>query len=130
MADQARATPIAEDGSTDSERLISSYYQAIDAGDLDAVYRLFHSSIVYQRGPRTIRGIAALRRFYERERGVTRGRHRLLTMLVDRDWVAVRGTLTATMSDGQDARIVFSDFHHLRDGRIWRRYTYFAGRAI
>jgi ketosteroid isomerase-like protein len=113
-----------------AERLIRRYYRAIDANDLETVYGLFDPEIVYQRGAVTIRGMAAFRRFYEHQRGVTSGRHRLLTVVVDNDWVAVRGRFAARLAGGEDARIEFTDFHHLRAGRINRRYTHFAGRSI
>jgi uncharacterized protein len=101
-------------------------YELIDAGRLDEYLALFHEDIVYERqGTPQIRGLAAMRRFYERDRVISTGRHSTDQILAGDSWVAVRGSFTGTLKDGSSVQLRFTDWHHFRDGRIDRRETLF-----
>lgn len=99
------------------------YYELVDAGDLEGLLALFHPEVRYERGGRPpIEGIHALRRFYEGERIIREGRHQLDAVLVEGDQVAVRGVFRGVLKTGEEVTVHFTDFHHFRDGLIWRRY--------
>lgn len=107
------------------------YYQLVDRGDHEAMLGLFADDIVYERGGTDpIHGIAALRRFYAAERIIAEGRHELEQVLVQGDWVAVRGRFRGRLKDGQEVSVRFSDFHQFRNGKICRRYSYFMDRFV
>ncbi|ADU51924.1 protein of unknown function DUF1486 [Thermaerobacter marianensis DSM 12885] len=107
------------------------YYQRVDAGDLEGLLALFHPEVVYERGGRPpIHGLDALRQFYIGERIVREGRHELERVLVEGPHVAVRGRFRGVLKSGEPVDVRFADFHHFRDGLIWRRYSYFMDRFV
>ncbi|MGV9349083.1 nuclear transport factor 2 family protein [Streptomyces spiralis] len=102
------------------------YYELVDAGRLDELLALFHDDVVYERqGTPDIRGMAAMRRFYERDRAIATGRHSLDQVLSEGQWVAVRGRFTGTLKDGSGVDLRFTDWLHFRGDRIDRRETLF-----
>jgi len=108
-----------------------TYYQRVDAGDLEGLLALFHPEVRYERGGRDpIEGIDALRRFYESERLIREGRHQLDAVLVEGDQVAVRGVFRGILQTGEEVAVRFADFYRFRDGLIWRRYSYFMERFV
>jgi uncharacterized protein len=113
------------------ERLAHDYYSHVDAGRLPELLALFHDDVVYRRGRDVVvSGKEALRRFYEDERIIASGRHELECVAVDDQWVAVRGRATGTLRSGDPFSVDFADFHQIRDGKIWRRYTYFMDAEV
>ncbi|GAA2609971.1 nuclear transport factor 2 family protein [Actinomadura fulvescens] len=113
------------------ETLVRSYYDHVDAGHLEALLALFHDDIEYERqGTPTIVGLPALRAFYESGRVIADGAHRLDQVLSGDDWVAVRGRFEGRLRDGEEVRLRFTDWHHVRDGKIIRRETLFPGRTV
>ena len=56
--------------------LIISYYQEVDAKNIDTVLDMFHEDAHYIRAEKTISGKQALRQFYTKERRLN-GRHKL-----------------------------------------------------
>jgi ketosteroid isomerase-like protein len=113
------------------ERLARDYYDHVDAGRLPELLVLFHDEIVYQRGRDVvIRGKRALARFYRQDRIIASGRHELECVAVTGDWIAVRGRAHGRLRDGADFSVDFADFHRIRAGKIWRRYTYFMDQNV
>lgn len=112
-------------------QLARRYYQLVDSGDHETMLTLFADDILYERGGTDpIHGIEALRRFYAGERIIAEGRHELDLVLVQGDWVAVRGRFRGRLKDGQEVSVRFSDFHQFRDGKICNRYSYFMDRFV
>lgn len=113
------------------ERTVRRYFRAVDAGDTATLLELFTEDAEYERqGTPTLRGKDALRKFYTEDRVIASGRHTLEDVCLGTDWVAVRGTLRGTLRSGEDVEIEFTDWYHLRDGRIDRRQTLFPGRTV
>ncbi|MDX6432943.1 MAG: uncharacterized protein QOE54_5309 [Streptosporangiaceae bacterium] len=111
--------------------IVRNYYELVDADKVDDLVALFHDEVVYERqGTPEINGKAALRRFYEEERIIAEGSHRLGSVLTDGDWVAVRGRFEGTLTNGDRVEIRFTDWHRFRDGLIDRRETLFPGRRV
>jgi ketosteroid isomerase-like protein len=106
--------------------LAERYYALVDQSRLQELLSLFHDDVVYRRGSDVeLKGIEALRRFYERERAISSGRHVLDCIATSGDWIAVRGTASGTLRTGGPFSVEFADFHLVREGKIWRRTTYF-----
>ena len=115
----------------DLAQLTRRYYDLVDSGDHETMLTLFADDVIYERGgTEPIRGIEAMRRFYAGERIIAQGRHELDQILVQGDWVVVRGRFNGRLKDGQEVAVRFADFHQVRDGRIQRRYTYFMDRFV
>ena len=116
------------DETPDSDRLretVHSYYERVDDGDYDGLLALFASDIVYERpGQGSIDGIDALERFYRDDRPLSEGEHDVLTVAVDGDTAAVRGTFSGRQGD-ERVSFGFADFHTVdEDGLITCRVTY------
>lgn len=113
------------------EVIVRSYYQHVDDSRLEDLLSLFHEEVVYERqGTPTIVGLAALRRFYEQDRIIDSGFHRLDQVLPGEDWVAVRGRFEGLLRDGREVRLRFTDWHHFQDGKIVRRESLFPGQMV
>ncbi|WP_083855329.1 nuclear transport factor 2 family protein [Thermaerobacter subterraneus] len=61
---------------------------------------------------------------------IQEGRHQLDAILVEGEQVAVRGVFRGVLKTGEEVTVRFADFHHFRDGLIWRRYSYFMDRFV
>ena len=106
--------------------IVRQYYELVDAEKVDELLALFHQEIVYERqGTPDIVGMAAMRRFYEQERVIAGGRHSIVSVLADGDWVAVRGSFAGVLKNGAEVELRFTDWHRFRDGLIDRRETLF-----
>lgn len=110
---------------------VRRYYDRVDAGDLEGLLALFHPEVVYERGGHpAIVGLDALARFYREQRLIREGRHELLDVIAEGERVAVRGRFAGVLRSGEPVAVRFADFHHFRDGLIWRRYSYFMDRFV
>lgn len=113
------------------EDIVRTYYDLVDAQRTEDLISLFHDDVVYERqGTPTIVGLAALRRFYEQDRVIDSGAHRLDQVLSGEDWVAVRGGFEGLLRDGSRVSLRFTDWHHFQDGKIIRRESLFPGRTV
>ncbi|WP_067491689.1 nuclear transport factor 2 family protein [Actinomadura hibisca] len=114
-----------------NEGIARRYYELVDADRVDDLLALFHDDIEYQRqGTETIRGIKAMRRFYEGERIIAGGEHRLDQVLAGDAWVAVRGRFEGVLRSGEQVALRFTDWLHFRDGLIVHRESLFPGRQV
>ncbi|WP_240487310.1 nuclear transport factor 2 family protein [Actinomadura flavalba] len=112
--------------------LARRYYARVDAQDLDGLLALFHDAVRYERqGTPAIEGLDALRTFYESERIIAEGRHRLDQVLGGEDgWIAVRGRFEGRLHSGEQVALRFTDWLHFTDGLIDHRETLFPGRQV
>lgn len=112
-------------GSIDPRGTLSTYYERIDADDVEGVLSLFADDIRYERpGRGTIEGIDELRTFYERDRPLEDGSHEVFEILVDGNSAAVRGEFAGRL-DGESVSFGFADHHEFDDeGLITNRYTF------
>jgi ketosteroid isomerase-like protein len=118
-------------GESEVRERVLRYFELVDSGRLEELLKLFYPEVVYERGGTgTIQGLDQLRRFYLEQRVIEHGKHKLETVLVDGSWAAVRGSFTGVLKSGERVSIRFSDFHQFREGKIWRRYSYFMDRAV
>ena len=110
---------------------LNKYFAFVDRQLWDEMFALFHPDVIYHRGDSPpIVGIDELKAFYRGGRLIATGRHVVELLLVDGDWAVAKGTFAGTLKDGADVSVRFVDLHEFRDGLIWRRHTYFAGRAV
>lgn len=105
--------------------VVRSYYDRVDAGEIDELVSLFAPDVVYDRpGHPRIEGREALERFYREVRPLSEGRHSLRTIIADDEELAVRGTFEG-LQDGTVITLGFADFFRFdEDTRIQYRYTY------
>lgn len=115
----------------DLTETVRTYYARVDAGDTEGVLALFSDDVRYERqGTPSITGKDELRRFYTDGRIIAEGRHELEFVAASGDWVAVRGTFTGRLRDGEQVELVFTDWHHFASGLIDHRQSLFPGRAV
>lgn len=112
------------------ERVLS-YYQAVDAGDLGALLRLFHPEVSYRRGGYPpIVGRDALRHFYESVRIIDTGEHVIEALYCADQDVIARGWFTGSSRTGEDLEIGWSDFFHFDGDLIAERVSYFLTSGV
>ena len=106
---------------------VRRYYALVDSNDVDEIVSLFSDTGVYFRpGYEPIRGHMEIDRFYRTERVIVSGRHRISSLLVDGESVAVHGEFTGTVRTGRRVNLRFADFFEMdRRGRFSRRDTFF-----
>lgn len=105
--------------------LVRTYYEVVDANDVDTLLSLFAPDAVYHRpGYDALRGHEDLDRFYRDERIIESGRHTVDAMVVGERTVAVQGHFGGTSRDGRSLDLRFADFF---DGErlITARRTFF-----
>ncbi|MFE2479295.1 nuclear transport factor 2 family protein [Streptomyces sp. NPDC001194] len=113
------------------ESAVREYYERVDAADYEAVFDMFCEDLVYERGgTEAIVGMDEFKRFYLADRIIESGRHEVASIVENGDWVAARGVFTGQLKTAEEVSVNWADFHLFRGGKIWRRYTYFADRAI
>lgn len=104
---------------------VHDYYEAVDLRDLERVLSLFAEDAVYERpGYATFRGRHELRTFYEIERIIDTGTHRITSTVASGRTVAVQGSFEGRTVDGHELSLRFADFFE-GDREIDRRLTYF-----
>lgn len=115
------------DGAPDVLTRTRSYYERVDAGDVEGVLDWFADDGLYHRpGYPPLRGRDALAAFYGEERVIESGVHTLHEIVVDGPAVAVRGRFEGTLKDGSTVAVGFADFvTYDRDGRAVERHTFF-----
>ena len=104
-----------------------SYYERVDAGDVEGVLDWFADDGVYHRpGYPPMRGRAELSAFYGGERVIRSGEHTVQEILVDGPRVAVRGRFDGALKDGSTVSVGFADFiTYDREGRAVERHSFF-----
>ncbi|WP_290815418.1 nuclear transport factor 2 family protein [Halovivax sp.] len=109
----------------DPSGILETYYDRVDADDVDGLLSLFAEDVTYERpGRDAIEGIDALREFYERDRPLEDGSHEVDRVLVDGRRAAVRGRFSGRL-DGDPVSFGFADHHEFDDeGLIANRWTY------
>ena len=105
----------------ETESLVRSYYEAIDAGEYDALAELLAPSFEQVRPDRTLTGRATFVSFMRDDRPRTDTNHEIASVLVDGDRAAVRGRLVT--DDGTEL-FAFADHVLVDDGRLRRLETY------
>ena len=129
---------------TDPESLVRRYYDLVDDGAYDTLFKLFTDDVVYNRpGQDPIEGKEAFKTFYREKRPLKDGSHEVIAVVVRGDdaggandvtddtleaddrgpLVAVRGTFTG-IQNGEQVCFGFADFHRFDGNRISHRYTY------
>ncbi|WP_245654588.1 nuclear transport factor 2 family protein [Streptomyces violens] len=110
-----------------AEELVRSYYERVDADDVDGLLGLFSEEAVYRRpGYEAMNGRAELEAFYRGERVIRKGSHTVHTITEQLPRVAVSGSFSGELKDGRQVSVEFADFFTLEsDGRFGRRETFF-----
>lgn len=109
----------------EKEEAIRNYYEYVDHGEVEKLLSLFTEDVEYSRpGTDKIEGKEALRRFYEHERIIEEGTHRILKVIVSGTIAASQGTFDGALKSGDSLSIGFAEFFEFRDGQIFRRWTY------
>lgn len=117
----------------DGEALVRRYYDTVDTKDATAVVSLFSEDATYRRpGYPLMVGRPALLRFYESDRVIEEGRHRLTRVVAGADptQVAVTGCFVGRLKDGSQVGLGFADFFTIRASLIVTRATFFDSPAV
>lgn len=113
---------------TTPDTRMRSFYRVVDSGDLDALAVLFAQDASYTRpGYPVLAGRDAIDHFYRHDRVIASGTHTLDSVVVSGNEVAVRGSFSGTLRDGNSVAHRFAEFFVLSDnGDIVARETFFA----
>ncbi|MFE7675714.1 nuclear transport factor 2 family protein [Streptomyces albidoflavus] len=115
----------------DCKKQVLRYYELVDSGSYDRLFEIFDEDVVYERaGTPIITGKEEFQAFYMKNRRIARGRHNVMTIVAEGDWVVARGTFEGILKSGEEVLVTWADFHQFRYGKICRRYTYFGDRPI
>ena len=109
------------------ERAVRTYYQLVDANDVDGVVAMFAEDAVYNRpGYDPLIGRRQIERFFRDQRVIERGRHTVTEVVVSGSVVAVHGACSATLKSGRDLDLRFADFFVANaSGAFQKRDTFF-----
>ena len=123
---------MAADARTEASACVLSYYDCVDAGDVEGLIALFTPDSVYRRpGYAPLSGHAELRHFYEEVRVIESGRHEVAQIVVELPSVVVVGDFAGRLRDGSDSTARFCDVFELTaDHRIARRETFFSAPLV
>ncbi|MQY09329.1 nuclear transport factor 2 family protein [Actinomadura macrotermitis] len=111
--------------------IVLAYYDAVDAGDNEALLAMFHPKAVYRRGGYPpIEGADQLRHFYENVRIIAHGSHTVHSAVWQDEHVAARGSFTGVSRDDKDLSAEWADFFVFEDGLIQERTTYFFAPGV
>lgn len=113
-------------------RVVQGYYDALDAGDVDAVLEFFAGDVLYRRaGYDRFVGIDKLREYYQSSRKLAAGRHAVRGILVEGLDAAAHGEWEGDLKDGGRASMGFAAiFAFDGHGRIREHTTYFFTPAV
>lgn len=116
----------------DPRRAVQAYYDALDAGDIDAVLAGFSGDVLYRRpGYDRVVGLEALRRYYASDRKLAPGRHVVRSMVVEGNQVAAHGEYDGELREGGPRSVGFAAFFVFdAHGRIREHTTYFFVPAV
>lgn len=111
---------------------VKRYYQLVDNGDVPGLLRLFRNDILYVRpGYTHLVGLDALQSFYETERMIADGLHRICSTVQGDEEIAVRGEFEGRLKSGALVSVGFSDFFRFDpNGLFVERRTYFDTPAV
>lgn len=106
--------------------LIERMFAAVDARDWDRLEGFYHPACRYRRpGFEAIEGRDRLLRFYEVDRPIRSGLHRVEEVLEDRDGACAFGSFDGHLRTGEAISLNFAD-RYVFDGKVIRaRTTYF-----
>lgn len=107
--------------------LVHDFYRFVDTGDVPALVAMFTEDTTYQRpGYPPFAGHDGLSHFYTHVRVIREGEHRVESVALDGDQVAVRGSFEGVLRDGTRTSLRYADFFTLAaDGRFSARETFF-----
>jgi ketosteroid isomerase-like protein len=107
--------------------LIRELFAIIDEGtDWDSLGKVFSPGAVYFRpGYEPIRGLTAIREFYDRTRQVSSGAHSIYRILSDGQASCCWGLFRGSTKDGTKVALYFADWYRFSSELITYRRTFF-----
>lgn len=110
---------------------ILQLFRAVDTSDWNTMLRLFHPDIVYERpGYEPFRGAERVMQFYQYERVLASGEHRLDHIIFEGDEGACWGRFVGSKKDGSRVDEMFADVYSFQGAQIKTRRSYFFRPAI
>ena len=110
---------------------ISDLFQAVDSNDWNAMSRIFHADVTYERpGYEPFVGRERVLQFYSQERVIASGKHQLEQVVFDHDQGACWGRFVGLKKDGSEVDERFADVYCFEDGKIKSRRSYFYRPAV
>ena len=112
------------------QKILDTYFEAVDTKDLDTLFGLFHEDIEYIRGSQRMVGMKEFQAFYHNARPIESGQHILDHVYIVPPESAVRGRFVGALKDDTQVNIDFADFMRFQDGQVIWRKTYFLGQEV
>jgi ketosteroid isomerase-like protein len=110
---------------------IEELLQAIDDKDWDKLSAIFHEDIIYERpGYQPLVGIGQVLQFYEKERLISSGQHKIEHIMVDSSYGICWGRFVGILKNGVKADERFVDVYRFCQDSIIERRSYFFRPAI
>ncbi|MEM0140077.1 MAG: nuclear transport factor 2 family protein [Ferroplasma sp.] len=115
----------------DIEKLVKSYYTAVDSNDLKTLFSVFDDNIVYERpGYKPLVGMDNFKKFYEENRIIKEGHHTITNIIVHEPFVIVEGEFSGILKDNSKSATKFVDVYTFKNGKAIKRHTYFDGQNV
>ncbi|MDU0294818.1 nuclear transport factor 2 family protein [Saccharothrix longispora] len=107
--------------------LVHDFYRFVDSDDVPALVAMFTEDTTYHRpGYPPVVGQDGMSHFYTHQRVIKAGEHRVESVVLEGDQVAVRGSFEGVLRDGTRTSLRYADFFTLAaDGRFSKRETFF-----
>jgi len=113
------------------EELVKKYYKAVDENDLNTLFSVFSDDIIYERpGYEPLKGMKDFQNFYKSNRIIKEGHHTLKNIIVKEPYVIVEGEFNGILKNGNKSYTKFVDVYTFKDGKAYRRHTYFDGQNV
>lgn len=110
---------------------IVKLFKGVDSSNWDDLRELFHSDIVYERpGYEPFNGLERVMRFYQHERILASGEHRIEKIVFEGDNGVCWGRFVGFKKDGSEVDELFADVYSFVDGKIRTRRSYFFRPAV
>jgi len=110
---------------------ITKLFKAVDSSNWNDLRELFHSEIVYERpGYEPFEGLERVMRFYQQERILASGEHRIERIVFQGSDGACYGRFVGFKKDGSEVDELFADVYSFEDGKIRTRRSYFFRPAV
>ncbi|MDT5270737.1 MAG: hypothetical protein QOH49_2923 [Acidobacteriota bacterium] len=114
-----------------NNEIVQQLFDAIDSSNWEALEKLFHPEVVYERpGYDPFSGRERVMRFYREERILASGRHKLESVVLDGENGACWGRFVGFKKDGAAVDERFADVYSFDEGRIKARRSYFFRPAV
>jgi ketosteroid isomerase-like protein len=113
------------------QQLIKTLFTAVDSRDWNLLVQCFDHNIIYERpGYHPFMGLDELLNFYQHERIIASGEHRIEHIVIDNNWGSCWGQFIGINKNGSQINERFADVYSFANGKFKTRRSYFFRPAV